>query len=66
MTAGLSVSALVLFGIVLLIFIRGKQIKLPHAILAALFGFMLNQTTAAKPIQDFLTQLAKTISNITS
>ncbi|MGF1428183.1 hypothetical protein [Kitasatospora sp. LaBMicrA B282] len=60
----LSVSALVLFGIILIIFIRNKQIKVPHAILAALFGFMLNQSTAAKPIQDFLTQVAKTLSNI--
>ncbi|WP_327069201.1 hypothetical protein OG500_25865 [Kitasatospora sp. NBC_01250] len=60
----LSVSALVLFGIILIIFIRNKQIKVPHAILAALFGFMLNQSTAAKPIQDFLSQVAKTLSNI--
>jgi intracellular septation protein A len=60
----LSVSALVLFGIILIIFIRNKQIKVPHAILAALFGFMLNQSTAAKPIQDFLNQIAKTLSNI--
>ncbi|MFI6443513.1 hypothetical protein [Kitasatospora sp. NPDC050543] len=62
----LSVSALVLFGIVCLIFIRNKQMKLGHAVLAALFGFMLNQTTAAKPIQDFLSQLAKSISGIAS
>ncbi|MDH6118777.1 hypothetical protein [Kitasatospora sp. GAS204B] len=60
----LSVSALVLFGIILIIFIRNKQIKIPHAILAALFGFMLNQSTAAKPIQDFLSTMAKTLSNI--
>lgn len=62
----LSVSALVLFGVILVIYIRNKQIKLPHAILAALFGFMLAQSTAAKPIQDFLTQLAKTITNMTN
>lgn len=60
----LSVSALVLFGVVLLIFIRNKQIKVPHAILAALFGFMLNQSTAAKPISDFLTEMAKTIGHL--
>ncbi|GAA1232596.1 hypothetical protein GCM10009665_23510 [Kitasatospora nipponensis] len=62
----LSVSALVLFGIILIIFIRNKQIKVPHAILAGLFGFMLNQSTAAKPIQDFLAQLAKTLANLTN
>ncbi|MEV7779428.1 hypothetical protein [Kitasatospora sp. NPDC088351] len=60
----LSVSALVLFGVICLIFIRNKQLKVGHAILAALFGFMLNQSTAAKPIQDFLSQIAKSISNI--
>ncbi|CAN3980652.1 MULTISPECIES: hypothetical protein [Streptomycetaceae] len=62
----LSVSALVLFGIVCFIFIRQKQLKTGHFILAALFGFMLNQSTAAKPIQDFLSQVAKSISGIAS
>ncbi|WP_327676915.1 hypothetical protein [Kitasatospora sp. NBC_00458] len=62
----LSVSALVLFGIICFIFIRNKQLKTAHFILAALFGFMLNQSTAAKPIQDFLAQIAKSISNIAS
>ncbi|PYC77057.1 hypothetical protein C7C46_20185 [Streptomyces tateyamensis] len=63
----LSVSALVLFGIILVIFIRGGQIKWPQAIVAVLFGFMLNQSAQlSKPVQDFLTQLAKTLSNITS
>jgi intracellular septation protein A len=62
----LSVSALVLFGVICIIFIRNKQLKIGHAILAALFGFMLNQSTAAKPIQDFLSQLAKTISGVAS
>ncbi|MEV6976803.1 hypothetical protein [Kitasatospora sp. NPDC093806] len=62
----LSVSALVLFGIVCFIFIRQKQLKPGHFILAALFGFMLNQSTAAKPIQDFLSQIAKSISSIAS
>lgn len=59
-----SVSALFLFGVIVVIFIRNKQMKLSHAILAALFGFMVSQSTAAKPIQDFLSQLAKTISSV--
>ncbi|KOV38727.1 membrane protein [Streptomyces sp. XY431] len=57
---------MVLFGIVCFIFIRQKQLKTGHFILAALFGFMLNQSTAAKPIQDFLSQVAKSISGIAS
>ncbi|GAA4998439.1 hypothetical protein [Kitasatospora paranensis] len=61
-----SVSALFLFGVIVVIFIRNKQLKMSHAIIAALFGFMVSQSTAAKPIQDFLNQLAKTISSVAS
>ncbi|WP_354640400.1 hypothetical protein [Kitasatospora camelliae] len=59
-----SVSALVLFGIIVVIFIRNKQLKTSHAIVAALFGFMVSQSTAAGPIQQFLNQLANTISSL--
>jgi intracellular septation protein A len=59
-----SVSALVLFGIICAIFIRNKQLKTGHAIVAALFGFMLSQSTAAGPIQQFLNSIAKAISSI--
>jgi len=59
-----SVSALVLFGIIMVIFIRNKQLKTSHAIIAALFGFMVSQSTAAQPIQDFLNSMAKAISSI--
>jgi intracellular septation protein A len=63
----LSVSALVLFGVMLIIFIRGKAIKWPHAIVAVLFGFMLNQSTQlSKPIQDFLTSVANTLGKMTN
>ncbi|GAA1982379.1 hypothetical protein [Kitasatospora viridis] len=62
----LSVSALVLFGVMLIIFIRGKQIKMPHAIVAVLFGFMLNQSTQlSKPIQEMLNSVANTLGNVT-
>lgn len=61
-----SVSALFLFGVIVVIFIRNKQLKTSHAIFAALFGFMVSQSTAAGPIRDFLNQLAKTISSVTS
>ncbi|GAA2155295.1 hypothetical protein GCM10009760_55090 [Kitasatospora kazusensis] len=63
---GLSVSALFLFGVIVVIFIRNKQMKLSHAVLAALFGFMVSQSTAATPIHDFLNQMAKTISSVVS
>ncbi|MFF4651353.1 hypothetical protein [Streptomyces sp. NPDC001380] len=40
--------------------------KLGHAILGALFGFFLAQSSAATPIQHFLTELARTLNNLTS
>lgn len=61
-----SVSALVLFGIIVAIFIRNKQLKTSHAVLSALFGFMLSQSTAAAPINQFLTSIAKAISGVAS
>lgn len=62
----LSVSALVLFGVILFMLIRNKQLKTGHAILAALFGFMLSQSTAAEPINNFLTEIGKTLTDIAS
>jgi hypothetical protein len=61
-----SVSALVLFAIILTILIRNKSLKLGHAVLGALFGFFLAQSSAASPIQDFLSQIAKTLNDLTS
>jgi hypothetical protein len=61
-----SVSALVLFGIILVILIRNNTIRLPHAILAALFGFFVAQSSAAAPIQNFLSEIAKTLNSIGS
>ncbi|MFI6157361.1 hypothetical protein ACIBCA_32300 [Kitasatospora sp. NPDC051170] len=61
----LSVSALVLFAILCIIFIRNGQMKIPHAIVAALFGFMLHETTVAGSITSLLQNLSHSISNIT-
>ena len=61
-----SVSAVVLFAIVLIILIRNKTMKLGHAILAALFGFFVAQSSAATPIGNFLTQIAKTLNGLVS
>ncbi|GAA2085670.1 hypothetical protein GCM10009759_05660 [Kitasatospora saccharophila] len=59
-----SVSALVLFGIIVAIFIRNKQLKTGHAVMAALFGFMLSQSNMAAPITQFLQSVSKAISGI--
>ncbi|MGA5702254.1 hypothetical protein [Peterkaempfera bronchialis] len=57
---------MVLFAIILVILIRNKTMKLAHAILGALFGFFLAQSSAASPIQNFLSQIAKTLNDLTS
>ena len=61
-----SVSALVLFAVVLIILMRNKSMKPGHAILGALFGFFLAKSSAAAPIQDFLSQLAKMLNDLAS
>jgi len=60
-----SFSAVVLLGILLIVFIRNKSVKLSYALLAALFGFFLEKTSAAAPIQEFLNQIADTINTLT-
>lgn len=60
-----SVSAVVLLGILLVVFIRGGKISIGYAILAALFGFFVAKTSAAQPIQQFLDSIANTVNQIT-
>jgi intracellular septation protein A len=60
-----SISAVVLLGILLIVFIRNKSMKLGYTVLAVLFGFFLAKTSAAAPIQTFLTQIANTVNQIT-
>ncbi|WP_042425243.1 hypothetical protein [Streptacidiphilus anmyonensis] len=60
-----SISAVVLLGILLVVFLRNKSIKMSYTALAVLFGFFLAKTSAAAPIQTFLTQIADTINQIT-
>jgi uncharacterized transporter YbjL len=59
-----SVSAVVLLGILMIVFIRNKSMRLGYAALAVLFGFFLAKTSAAAPIQTFLDQVANTINGI--
>lgn len=59
-----SVSALVLFAIILIILIRNKTMKAGPAILAVLFGFFLAKSTMAGPIQNFLDEVGHTLNNL--
>lgn len=61
----LSLSVVLLLGIVLIVLLRGKTIKPGPAIVAVLFGFFLASTGMAPSINRFFNSLAATINNIT-
>ncbi|MGY5127487.1 hypothetical protein [Streptomyces nigrescens] len=61
----LSLSVVLLLGIILIVLIRGKSLKGGPALVAILFGFFLASTGVAPSINKFLNSLADTINNIT-
>lgn len=60
----ISLSVVLLLGIILVVMIRGKSIKVGPAIVAALFGFFIASTNMAPSVNRFLTSLADTINQI--
>lgn len=60
----LSLSVVLLLGIVLVVLIRGGSLKAGPAVVAALFGFFLASTGMADDIQRFLDSIAQTINSI--
>ncbi|MEU6853876.1 hypothetical protein ABZ901_28590 [Actinacidiphila alni] len=60
----ISLSVVLLLAIILVVMIRGKNIKVGPAIVAALFGFFLASTNMAPSVNRFLTSLADTINQI--
>ncbi|MFH8404983.1 hypothetical protein ACH4FX_09430 [Streptomyces sp. NPDC018019] len=60
----LSLSVVLLLGIIMIVLIRGKSLKAGPAIVAILFGFFLASTGIAPSINRFLTSVADTINNI--
>jgi hypothetical protein len=60
----ISLSVVVLLGIVLIVMMRGGSIKASAVIVAMLFGFFLASTGMAPSINRFLTSLADTINQI--
>jgi hypothetical protein len=60
----ISLSVVVLLGIVLIVMMRGGSIKAGAVIVAMLFGFFLASTGMAPSINRFLTSLADTINQI--
>ncbi|GAA2597151.1 hypothetical protein ACWCO0_28435 [Streptomyces tubercidicus] len=61
----LSLSVVLLLGIILIVLIRGKSLKGGPALVAILFGFFLASTGVAPSINKFLNSLADTINHIT-
>ncbi|MGW7574092.1 hypothetical protein [Streptomyces sp. NPDC054765] len=60
----LSLSVVLLLGIILIVLIRGKSIKAGPALVAIMFGFFLASTGMAPSINRFLNSLAETINHI--
>jgi hypothetical protein len=60
----ISLSVVLLLGIVLVVLIRGGSIKGGPAVVAVLFGFFLASTGMADDIQRFLNSVAETINSI--
>ncbi|MFI9720755.1 hypothetical protein ACIHFE_14020 [Streptomyces sp. NPDC052396] len=56
-----SVSALVLFGLLLALLVRSGSVKGGGALVAVLFGYYLSRTGFSAPIDQFMTTLSKDI-----
>lgn len=63
-SVAISLSVVLMLGIILVVLIRGNSIKAGPAIVAVLFGFFLASTGMADDIQRFLDSIAKTINDI--
>ncbi|MGW3950518.1 hypothetical protein ACWEKM_06055 [Streptomyces sp. NPDC004752] len=60
----ISLSVVLMLAIILVVLIRGGNIKVGPAIVAMLFGFFLASTGMAPSIQRFLDSIAETINSI--
>ena len=60
----LSVSLVLLLGILVIVLVRGKSVKPGPAIVCVLFGFFLASTSVAPSINRFMTGVADMIGQI--
>ncbi|MEU1788321.1 hypothetical protein ABZ553_21105 [Streptomyces sparsogenes] len=60
----ISVSLVILVGIILVLMVRNGKISWGPALVAALFGFLLASSDLAPNIQDFLDSVSRSISEI--
>ncbi|MER5897582.1 MULTISPECIES: hypothetical protein [unclassified Streptomyces] len=60
----ISLSVVLMLGIILVVLIRGGSIKGGPAVVAVLFGFFLASTGMAPSINRFMNSIAETINQI--
>lgn len=60
----ISLSVVVLLAVILVVLIRGGNLKAGPAIVAVLFGFFLASSSIAPDVNRFLNSLADTIAGI--
>ncbi|MCT2590472.1 hypothetical protein LHJ74_11220 [Streptomyces sp. N2-109] len=60
----ISLSVVLLLGIILVVMVRGGNIKAGPAVVAVLFGFFLASTGAAPTINDTMDSIANAINDI--
>ncbi|AYL36085.1 MULTISPECIES: hypothetical protein [Streptomyces] len=60
----ISLSVVLLLGIILVVLMRGGSLKAGPAVVAVLFGFFLASTGMADDIQRFLDSIAEMINSI--
>jgi hypothetical protein len=58
-----SISAVVLLGIIVFVLIRSGYLRLGPALACGLFGFFLASTGAAEPINDMTTAIVNALPN---
>jgi hypothetical protein len=56
------ISAVVLFGVLVVLLVRYAGMKLWHAVIAALFGFFVASTTVAPQVRAALASVIKALS----
>ncbi|RLV01338.1 hypothetical protein CTZ27_12615 [Streptomyces griseocarneus] len=56
-----SISALVLFGLLLAMLIRSRSVGIGSAAVAVLFGYYLSRTGASAPIDQVMTALGNAL-----
>ncbi|MFD5424820.1 hypothetical protein V1460_34735 [Streptomyces sp. SCSIO 30461] len=61
-----TISALLLFGVLLFLLIRSKSVGGVAAVVAVLFGYYLSHTPAAPAIDQFMAALANAIPDLDS